>query len=48
MTEPTYVSRLPTDRAMEHARLLGIPPRVGQKQPPARAKLEAGIATPVR
>jgi lactate dehydrogenase-like 2-hydroxyacid dehydrogenase len=39
-----YVSRLLTDRAMDHLRSLGAPTRVGQEAPPSRAELEAGIA----
>ncbi|WP_158240349.1 hypothetical protein [Mycobacterium hubeiense] len=48
MTELIYVSRLLTDRALEHTRSLGIPTPVGQEQPPARAELDTGIATPVQ
>jgi lactate dehydrogenase-like 2-hydroxyacid dehydrogenase len=44
MTAPIYVSRLLTDRAMEHLRGLGGPLRVGDESPPARAELENGIA----
>jgi lactate dehydrogenase-like 2-hydroxyacid dehydrogenase len=43
-TGPVYVSRLLTDRAMEHLRALGTPIRVGDEKPPSRAELEAGIA----
>jgi lactate dehydrogenase-like 2-hydroxyacid dehydrogenase len=39
-----YVSRILTDRAMEHLRLLGIPVRVGHEAPPSRAELEFGMA----
>src|SRR6478752_9038446 len=39
-----YVSRLLTDRAMEHLQSLGAPNRVGAEEPPSRAELEAGIA----
>ena len=48
MTAPStgliYVSRLLTDRAMEHLHSLGAPVRVGQEAPPSRAELQAGIA----
>ncbi len=48
-TDPTptgliYVSRLLTDRAMEHLQSLGAPNRVGAEEPPSRAEFEAGIA----
>ena len=39
-----YVSRLLTDRAMEHLHSLGAPVRVGREAPPSRAELQAGIA----
>ena len=39
-----YVSRLLTDRAMEHLRSLGAPLRIGDEEPPSRANLEAGIS----
>jgi lactate dehydrogenase-like 2-hydroxyacid dehydrogenase len=39
-----YVSRLLTDRAMDHLRSLGAPVRIGQEAPPSRAELEADIA----
>ncbi len=39
-----YVSRLLTDRAMQHLSTLGAPTRVGTEGPPNRADLEAGIA----
>ena len=39
-----YVSRLLTDRAMEHLHALGAPVRVGREAPPSRAELQAGIA----
>ena len=39
-----YVSRLLTDRAMDHIRSLGHPIRVGAEHPPSRTELEAGIA----
>jgi lactate dehydrogenase-like 2-hydroxyacid dehydrogenase len=39
-----YVSRLLTDRAMDHLQSLGAPIRVGTEEPPSRADLEAGIA----
>jgi len=39
-----YVSRLLTDRAMEHLSSFGAPVRVGTEEPPSRAELEAGIA----
>lgn len=39
-----YVSRLLTDRAMQHLSSLGAPFRVGVEEPPTRADLEAGIA----
>ena len=39
-----YVSRLLTDRAMEHLHSLGAPVRVGGEAPPSRAELQAGIA----
>jgi lactate dehydrogenase-like 2-hydroxyacid dehydrogenase len=38
-----YVSRLLTDRAMQHLQSLGVPSRVGAEKPPSRAELEAGI-----
>lgn len=44
MTAPIYVSRLLTDRAMEHLRALGAPLRVGGETPPSRTELEEGIA----
>src|SRR4051812_23824258 len=44
MTAPIYVSRLLTDRAMEHLRTLGPPLRVGDESPPDRAELENGMA----
>lgn len=44
MTGPIYVSRLLTDRAMDHLRAVGFPTRVGTEAPPSRAALEAGIA----
>ena len=39
-----YVSRLLTDRAMNHLHSLGAPVRIGSEAPPDRAELEAGIA----
>ena len=39
-----YVSRLLTDRAMEHLHSLGAPVRVGREAPPSSAELQAGIA----
>jgi lactate dehydrogenase-like 2-hydroxyacid dehydrogenase len=39
-----YVSRLLTDRAMAHLQSLGVEVRVGDEDPPSRARLEAGIA----
>jgi lactate dehydrogenase-like 2-hydroxyacid dehydrogenase len=39
-----YVSRLLTDRVMDHLRSLGAPVRVGQEAPPSRAELQADIA----
>lgn len=44
MTAPIYVSRLLTDRAMEHLRALGAPLRVGGESPPGRAELAKGIS----
>ncbi len=38
-----YVSRLLTDRAMQHLQSLGRPYRVGTEAPPTRAELEAGL-----
>ena len=39
-----YVSRLLTDRAMEHLRSLGAPAGSARRRRPSRAELEAGIA----
>ncbi|MGV9798534.1 2-hydroxyacid dehydrogenase [Mycobacterium sp. NPDC003449] len=39
-----YVSRLLTDRAMDHLNSLGVPVRVGAEDPPSPAELQAGIA----
>ena len=39
-----YVSRLLTDRAMDHLYKIGAPVRIGSEAPPDRAELEAGIA----
>lgn len=44
MTASIYVSRLLTDRAMDHLRTLEFPSRVGTEAPPSRSELEAGIA----
>lgn len=44
MTGMIYVSRLLTDRAMDHLHSLGTPLRIGTEAPPSRAELEAGIA----
>lgn len=44
MTGMIYVSRLLTDRAMDHLHSLGAPLRIGTEAPPSRAELEAGIA----
>ncbi len=38
-----YVSRLLTDRAMEHLRALGHPYQVGTEAPPTRSELENGL-----
>jgi hypothetical protein len=42
-TGTIYVSRLLTDRAMNHLHALGAPVRIGSEAPPDRAELEAGI-----
>ncbi|OLP02043.1 D-glycerate dehydrogenase [Mycolicibacterium porcinum] len=39
-----YVSRLLTDRAMDHLHALGAEVRIGSELPPSRAELETGIA----
>ncbi|UNB51568.1 D-glycerate dehydrogenase [Mycolicibacterium sp. YH-1] len=44
VTGMIYVSRLLTDRAMDHLHSLGVPLRIGVEAPPSRAELEAGIA----
>jgi lactate dehydrogenase-like 2-hydroxyacid dehydrogenase len=44
VTGMIYVSRLLTDRAMDHLHSLGAPLRIGAEAPPSRAELEAGIA----
>jgi lactate dehydrogenase-like 2-hydroxyacid dehydrogenase len=41
---PIYLSRLLTDRAMDHLADLRVPVRIGGEAPPTRAELEAGIA----
>ena len=43
-TGTIYVSRLLTDRAMNHLHALGAPVRIGSEAPPDRAELEAGIS----
>ena len=44
LTGTIYVSRLLTDRAMNHLHALGAPLRIGSEAPPDRGELEAGIA----
>src|SRR6187200_2608588 len=44
LTGTIYVSRLLTDRAMNHLHALGVPLRIGSEAPPDRGELEAGIA----
>ncbi len=44
MTPTVYVSRLLTDRAMDHLRGAGFPTRIGGEDPPNRDGLIAGIA----
>ena len=44
VTGTIYVSRLLTDRAMNHLHALGAPVRIGSEAPPDRAELEAGIS----
>lgn len=44
VTGTIYVSRLLTDRAMDHLQSLGAPLRIGAESPPSRADLLAGIA----